>query len=185
MRLLLLLLIAHRAESYARTVGPVRPAVRMATVSIVGPVHPAVRMTAVSTAQREPVVQVLCASGLDEVQAQEVWDRRPAGRLPGIVQQSALIQWLQDGPLRGAKHPPRALHMALGGAPRLLLRAGKLPELKATLHALRTALAKLNQQQLSLTLAHNPEIMLLSTADVAARVDCLRTLASLDAEQLT
>jgi hypothetical protein len=134
----------------------------------------------------EPMVQVLCASGLSEVQAQEVWGRRPPGRLPGTAQQVALIEWLQEHPLSGTTTPPgRLLYMALHGSPKLMLRAGKLPQLKASLEAVRGALKELSQRQLALTLAHNPAILLLSPADVEARAASLQQAASLDTAELT
>lgn len=134
----------------------------------------------------EPVVQVLCAAGLSEAQAQEVWGRRPPGRLPGIVQQVALIEWLQLDPLAGSNmHSERLLYMALHASPKLMLYAGKLPQLKATLEAVRAALKELTQRQLALTLAHNPGILLLSPADVELRAASLQKATSLDAAELT
>lgn len=134
----------------------------------------------------EPLVQVLCAAGLSEEEAHAIWNRRPQGRLPSVAQQATLIEWLERDALSGtSKHPARLLYMAMHGSPKLMLRAGKIPQLKASLGAVRSALKNLNQRQLALTLAHNPEILLLSPADVESRSANLQKVASLDTTELS
>ena len=42
-----------------------------------------------------PLLRVLRAGGLDAAQAQEVYERRPPGKLPGAVRQELLLEWVQ------------------------------------------------------------------------------------------
>ena len=61
---------------------------------------------------------VLRAAGLDEPQVEEVWVRRPPGKLPGAVRQTALLEWLQSE-LDG--EPERYSYLCLRKAPQLML----------------------------------------------------------------
>lgn len=86
------------------------------------------RMAAALAELEEPdaVVASLCAAGMPRPQAEEIWEKRPNGRLPKAAQQAVLIEWLQAKPLAGAaQSDPLLLYKTLRRAPKLMLRAGQ------------------------------------------------------------
>lgn len=106
---------------------------------------------------------VLRAAGLDEPQVEEVWERRPPGKLPGAVRQTALLEWLQrelDG------EPVLHSYLCLRKAPQLMLKAGALQQLQESLDVLREEMSQLTPRQLSFLVAHTPELLLVPASQL-------------------
>jgi len=74
------------------------------------------------------------------------------------VRQTALLEWLQtelDG------EPVRHSYLCLRKAPQLMLKAGALQQLQASLDVLRSEMSQLTPRQLSFLVAHTPELLLM------------------------
>ena len=119
---------------------------------------------------------VLRAAGLDEPQVEEVWERRPPGKLPGVVRQTALLEWLQrelDG------EPVLHSYLCLRKAPQLMLKAGALQQLQESLDVLREEMSQLTPRQLSFLVAHTPELLLVPASQLRENATWLGTTIGL------
>ena len=119
-----------------------------------------------------PLLRVLRAGGLDAAQAQEVYERRPPGKLPGAVRQELLLEWVQRE-LLCSREPARLTYVLLRREPKLLLAGGRIPRLRETHAALRGALWRLKPERLGFVLAHNPELLLLDPERVRSTASWL------------
>jgi len=127
---------------------------------------------------------VLRAGGLDESQVEEVWERKPPGKLPGATSQAALLSWLQT---TLAGEPVRFSYLCLRKAPGLMLRAGPnaLPQLQASMEALRELAAfQQTPSQFSFRVAHAPDLLLVPEQDLRDRATWLADFLDLNREQL-
>lgn len=127
---------------------------------------------------------VLRAGGLDERQVEEVWERKPPGKLPGATSQGALLSWLQTA-LAG--EPVRFSYLCLRKAPGLMLRAGPnaLPQLQASMETLRELSAgQQTPAQFSFRVAHAPELLLVPEQDLRERASWFIDFLDLSREQL-
>ena len=110
-----------------------------------------------ASAAVDSLQDVLRAAGLDEPQVEAVWERRPPGKLPGVVRQTALLEWLQRE-LSG--EPVLHSYLCLRKAPQLMLKAGALEQLQESLDVIREEMSQLTSRQLSFLVAHSPELLL-------------------------
>ena len=110
-----------------------------------------------TSAAVDSLQDVLRTAGLDEPQVEAVWERRPPGKLPGVVRQTALLEWLQRE-LNG--EPVLHSYLCLRKAPQLLLKAGALEQLQESLDVIREEMSQLTPRQLSFLVAHSPELLL-------------------------
>lgn len=128
--------------------------------------------------------EVLRAGGLDESQVEEVWERKPPGKLPGATSQAALLSWLQT---TLAAEPVRFSYLCLRKAPGLMLRAGPnaLPQLQASMEVLRELAAdQQTPSQFSFRVAHAPELLLVPEQELRDRASWLVDSLGLSREQL-
>lgn len=134
----------------------------------------------------EFLLPVLRDAGLDELQAQTVWQKRPPGRLPNAQKQERLLAWMEER--MGAKlaHLPPGMpsYLLLSKAPRLLLRAGAVPELDSSHAALQELLGQLKPRPLAMVLTHTPELLLLPADALRQRAAALGSCTGLTDKEL-
>lgn len=135
---------------------------------------------AASAAEIPPPPALLDALG--EANAQQVWDSRPPGALPGWAKQAALVGWLREVPFA---HDETLLYPCLRREPKLLLRAGALDELAESHAALEQLLqGERAPRQFAKAVAHNPELLLAPPAELHAAARHLASAAGLGSDDV-
>ena len=132
--------------------------------------------------QEEVWKATLREAGLEEAQAEELWERRPPGRLPGVARQAALLEWLQSE--LADDEPVRHSYLCLSKAPKLMLKAGALPQLQESLGMLREQMGQLTPRQFSFLVAHTPELLLVPAPQLRENATWVGATVGLGATQL-
>jgi len=130
----------------------------------------------------DPLYEALLAAGLQDAQAEQVWSRRPPGRLPAARQQARLFEWLQTEVLDSQE--PSLLCRCLCKSPRLMLKAGRLGGLEASMLKLRGLLGELSSGHVRKIIVASPALLALSERELEERASWLRSSTGMSEEEL-
>eukprot|EP00966_Prymnesium_polylepis_P018344 422465-Prymnesium_polylepis.1 len=122
------------------------------------------------------------SAGFSAEESGELWERRPPGKLPGPARQVALLEWLQ-GEFGSSDDAVRASYRCVWREPKLLLRAGALPALRASCEVVASLCdLPLGGPKLANAIVRYPSLLLASGDELRATAAWLRELGELSEE---